>query len=441
MGLLGASALGQMLPLHAFGKGGDDKKRGKRDKSEEPATVPGPTGASGKVVVVGGGMAGATAAKFLRLWGGSDVEVTLVERNLDYPSSILSNLVLIGSTTMNEITFNYNALKQNYGVNVVLGEVVSIDKEGKMIMVGNTPLSYDRLVLAPGIEFDYSGLPGLEDPASRPLHAWVGGPQTTALRGQILGMPDGGAGTFIITIPKLPYRCPPGPYDRACVIAEWLKRNRGGGKVIVLDANPGITADAENFSAAFAGIYAGIIEYHSGVVITNVDPVERTVTTFAHGTFPRAGSANVLNVIPPHRAAKLVTDAGLVNATGRAPIDVLSYASTMAPDIHVIGDSALSPPQPMAGHIANQEAKVCADAIVRLLSGNLVDPAPVTNSACYSLITGKTASWLSVGFRYNPLSGTMEAVPESSAGARTPSGDNYEEMFKWFGNLMSDSFG
>lgn len=420
MGLLGASALGLMLPGRAF------------------SAVPGPTGAAGRVVVVGGGMAGATAAKFLRLWGGSDVQVTLVERNDNYPSSILSNLVLNGSTTMNNITFNFNALAQKYGVNVVRGEVGAIDKANKRVMVGNTALNYDRLILAPGIELDYSTLPGLagRPPSQLPLHAWIGGPQTTALRNQLVAMPR--RQNVIITVPLAPFRCPPGPYERACFIADWLKRERRGGKVIVLDANPGFVSEAHTFNQAFDVILAGFIEYHAGVEITNINTAARTVTTLNHGTF----AAGVLNVIPPQRAGKVVMDAGLVPAgSTRAPVNVLSYESTLAPGIHVLGDSALTPPQPMAGHVANQQAKVCADAIVRLLGGGTVDPAPVTNSACYSAITRNTASWLSVGYAYNPKTGSMEPVPAAVGEARDIKSEHYEKMFKWFGNLMADSFG
>ena len=432
MGILSGSALGLLLPGRVHAQDGETVG------SLAAPVVPGPTGAVGRVVVVGGGMAGATVAKFLRLWGGSEVQVTLVERNSNYPSSILSNLVLNGSTTMNQITFNFNALAQNYGVNVVRGEVGMIDKAAKMVTVGNATLPYDRLILAPGIELDYSSLPGLAGlpPSQLPLHAWIGGPQTTALRNQLVAMPRGQ--NVIITVPPAPFRCPPGPYERACVIADWLRRNRRGGRVIVLDANPAIVAEAETFNEAFTQIHAGFIEYHPGVVITNINPVARTVTTQSHGTF----AAGVLNVIPPQRAGKVVTDAGLVPPGGtRAPVNVLTYESTMAPAIHVLGDSALAPLQPMAGHLANQEAKVCADAIVRMLSGRAVDPAPLTNSACFSPITQGTASWLSVVFTYNPGTGRMEPVPASVAEARDIKSDHYEKMFKWFGNLMADSFG
>lgn len=433
MGLLGCSTLGLALPLRALGM--DAKQVDAMVRS----VVPGPTGAAGRVVVVGGGMGGATAAKFLRLWGGEDVQVTLVESRRNYPSSILSNLVLNGSTTMSDITFNYDTLQQQYGIKVMRGSAGSIDPDRKTLRVGGTRLSYDRLVLSPGIQFDYRNLPGLDNLASRhrPLHAWIGGPQVTSLRNQIVDMPDGGR--VVITIPPAPFRCPPGPYERACMIADYLKKrdkkNRAGAKVIVLDVNPGIVVEEQTFLNAFNDEYAGIIEYYPGTDISHVDAATRTVTT-NHGMF----QADVLNVIAPHRAGQIVNHAGLANIDGRAGVDVLSYESTLVPDIHVIGDSAATAPQPMAGHLANAQAKVCADAIIRLLGGETVDPAPLTNSACFSPITSNKASWLSAVFAYDPISQTMQPVPEAFAAAQKPSGDHHEKMFKWFGNLMADTF-
>lgn len=421
-----SAALGLMLPVRGFAD--DDEPSGTLP------TVPGPTGASGHVVVVGGGMGGATAAKFLRLWGGANVRVTLVESRPNYPSSIFSNLVLNGTTTMARITFAYDTLRQRYGVNVVNATATAIDTVNKTLRIGSTRVAYDRLVLAPGIEFDYSGLPGLENlaPASRPLHAWIGGPQVTTLRNRIVNMPVGGQ--VVMTIPLAPYRCPPGPYERACMIADYFRRAKPGAKMIVLDANPRIVVEEETFSRAFTDIYRGIVEYHPATVISHIDAQSGTVST-NHGEF----RSDVLNVIPPQIAGSIVRQAGLANLGGRAAVDVLSYQSTAAADVHVIGDSASTSPQPMAGHLANAQAKVCADAIVRLLSGNAVDPSPVTNSACFSPITNATASWLSVVFAYDPGSRTMRPVPASSA-AGGASRDNYEDMFKWFGNLMSDTF-
>lgn len=404
-------------------------------KAANAATIPTNTGIRGRVVVVGGGMGGATVAKYLRLWGGTGVDVTLVERSAFYTSSIMSNLVLTGQRTIQSLQYGYGSLASNYGVKVIQGEVVGINATGHYITLANgNRLDYDRLVIAPGVQFDT--IPGLEtqEAQARVPHAWQAGPQTTQLRDMIRAMPNNG--TFVMTIPAKPYRCPPGPYERACVVADWLKRNRPGSKVLVFDANPGITAEVHTFTNAFQNTYRGVIEYYSSCAVNSVDAGTLTVST-CYGN----KTANALNVIPPHRAGKVITDNGLADdVSGRwTSVNVLSYESVRAPGIHVIGDAS-GTTQPKAGHIANQEAKVCADAITRMLAGGNPDPAPVTNSACYSPITSNTASWLTVVYAYDPISRSMVAVPGASGEASSPSKDNYEEMGKWFTTLMADTF-
>ncbi len=396
--------------------------------------VPTNTGIKGRVVVIGGGMAGATVAKYLRLWGGSGVTVTLVERDAAYTSNILSNLVLNGQRTLTSLQFGYSTLASRYGIKVVRGEAKAIDHVGhKVLLADGTSLPYDRLVVAPGIEFNV--IPGLETAAAQAKvpHAWKAGAQTTTLKNQIAAMPSGG--TFVMTIPAKPYRCPPGPYERACVVADWLKRYRPGSKVIVLDANSGILAEPENFSHAFDVIHQGVIDYHPGVTINSIN-----ASTMTLNTSMGALRANVINAIPSQRAGSILTASGLANAPGQwADVNVLTYQSTVAPGVHIIGDSSATT-QPKAGHIANQEAKICADAIVRLLAGLSPDPAPVTNSACYSPITSQTASWLSSRFAYDPATAKMALVAGGLVEAPSISKDNYEEMFKWFNTLMEDSF-
>jgi NADH dehydrogenase FAD-containing subunit len=406
------------------------------EESRAPAAigVPTNTGIKGRVVVVGGGMAGATVAKYLRIWGGTGVEVTLIERESSYASNIMSNLVLNGSRSMSSLQYGYGNLASRYGVRMVKGEVATIDPVGRAVTLSSgTRYAYDRLVVAPGVDFDI--LPGLETAAAQAKvpHAWKAGPQTTALRNMITAMPSGGV--FVMSIPGKPYRCPPGPYERACVVADWLKRNRPGSKVIVLDANPGITAEVHSFTDAFDVVHKGVIEYHPGVAIASVDASTMTVNTGIGNI-----RGNVLNLIPPHRAGKVIAANGLADSGGKwTSVDVLSYEARVAPGIHVIGDASATT-QPKAGHIANQEAKVCADAILRLFSGRALDPSPHTNSACYSPITFETASWLTANFAYDPVTRAMQPVPASSGEAAARSKDNFEEMNKWFAALMGDSF-
>ncbi len=418
----------------------DSKSRSTQTSAS--AAVPTNTGIRGRVVVVGGGMAGATVAKYLRLWGGTGVDVTLVERDAMYTSSIMSNLVLTGQRTINSLKFGYDQLISRYGVRIVKGDVISIDRGGKLVVLAdNTRLPYDRLVIAPGIQFDT--IPGLETASAQALvpHAWKAGEQTTALRNMITAMPSGG--TFVMSIPAKPYRCPPGPYERACVVADWLKKNKPGSRVIVLDANPGITAEVHTFTTAFNFTHAGVIDYRPGVTVESVDTSSMTVNT---STGPKDAKVygsvrgNVLNLIPAHRAGNVITANGLADADGRwTKVNVLSYEAIAAPGIHVIGDASATT-QPKAGHIANQEAKVCADAITRLLAGRELDPSPVTNSACYSPITADTASWLTAVFNYDSTTKTMVANALASGEASAPSKDNYEDMTKWFNTLMADSF-
>ena len=388
------------------------------------------TAVSGRVIVVGGGMGGATAARFLKRWGGSQLQVTLIEKNASYQSNILSNLVLTGQRTLSSLQFSYAALR-TAGVNVVQAEVLAIDPVARTVTLSNGQTQlYDRLVLSPGIDFDL--LPGMTD-YNDVVHAWQAGPQTTRLAQQLQGMPTGGV--FVMTIPAAPYRCPPGPYERACVVADYVQRLKPGGKVIVLDANPNVMAERHTFETAFAGLFANTVEYHPGVVINSVDVAGRNIDTNL-GVI----HADVLNPIPPHRAGSLVRNAGLANASnGRwAGVDVLTYESTAQPYIHVLGDASATT-QPKAGHIANAEAKVCADAILHVMAGEPVNAAPVTNSACYSPITATTASWLTAIYHYDPVSKTMKTPGPMEAD--TPSLESFAKMNGWFANLMKDSFG
>lgn len=394
------------------------------------AAVPTNYAAKGRVVVIGGGMAGATVAKYLRMWGGAGVDVTMVERNSVYVSNIMSNLVLNNLLTLNSLNFNWDHLAKKYGVKRVTGDVQGIDPVNKKItLAGRTVLPYDKLVVAPGIEFD--SVHGLETTSAQLLvpHAWEAGAQTDNLRAQIQSIPDGGV--FLMSIPKKPYRCPPGPYERACVVADYFKRNKIAAKVIVLDENSEIVAEKASFTVAFATLG---VDYRPGIIVHSVNANARQVVTSA-GTI----TANVLNIIPNQRAGAILTNNSLVNVDGRwAGVDVLSYESTAAVGVHVIGDSSATT-QPKAGHVANQEAKVCADAIVRFFLGLPPDQSPMTNSACYSAMSATTASWLTDVYAYDPTSRAMkQVVTNTEESAATEK--NMDEMRQWFSNLMTDSF-
>jgi NADH dehydrogenase FAD-containing subunit len=415
-----------------------DNKKKSTSKSTAASTtaaiVPSSTTVKSRVIVIGGGMAGSTVAKYLRLWGDS-VEVTLVERMPTYTSNIMSSLVLTGQRTLSSLTYKYDALRSKYGVTTIFGEVVSVDPvNAKVTLADKTVLTADRIVMAPGITFDT--VPGLGASNKMP-HAWTAGPQTTLLASQLGAMRAGGVA--ILTIPKTPYRCPPGPYERACLIADWLRVKKPGSKLIVLDANPDIVTEKDNFTSAFLGLHGNVIEYHNNAEVLSVDPLGMNLYTNGGGSF----HGDVVNMIPRQRAGGLIEATGLNNATeGRfAGVNVLSYASTTpgASKVHIIGDSSATT-QPKAGHIANQEAKVCADALSRILAGGSPDAAPVTNSACFSTITTTQASWLHAMYQYDPVSGTMQAVPAATGASVGWNAESFKDMGKWFGSLMADTF-
>lgn len=461
-----------------------------------------------KIVVVGGGMAGATVAKFLCFWGKKfniPQTVSIIDQNPAYNSCILSNAVLTGEKAdLTTLTFAYDKLKNNYGVDTSLlgNKVTKIDTDTQTIFYANAQttgsVGYEILILATGVEFLYDKITIERTTADYTdaniydalPHAWKAGAQTLLLRDQLKAMPDGGK--VIITIPPSPYRCPPGPYERACVIADWMKKNRPKSRVVVLDANDGITAEVKNFTKAFNVIHKGYIEYHQnarlvqasdnfGATVTVAGKNAKTVrvveknTTYTGGVeVKNAYTGAVLNLIPPHAVPAIVRDAlgplnGLDASGYWVPVDELRYRAKLTkPDpvnaggllpvknIYVLGDGIKSA-QPKAGHIANQEAKICADSILRAQLANNDDDVfatPVTNSACFTPITNPSpygtapaATWLSALYRYDATTGAMKMTSAkpyepilADGTAAGPTGDNWDNMNKWFYALMQDVF-
>ncbi|MFM8900865.1 MAG: FAD-dependent oxidoreductase [Burkholderiales bacterium] len=418
-----------------------------------------PTALVGKrVVVVGGGMAGMTAAKYLRLWGGSGVQVTLVDPDALYTSNIMSNLVLNGSRNVASLQFRRDALTSKYGVLRKTGSVAAVNAGAHTVtLTDGSVLAYDRLVLAPGVSFDDAYGLTQSDYETRTPHAWRAGAQTTLLRTQVASMRNGD--TFVMTIPKAPYRCPPGPYERACVVADYLKTAKGANcHVVVLDENLVIQAERHSFETAFTQIHAGVIQYLPGVSNIAIQAATKLVSYTDELGAPQHVQAQVVNPIVPHRATGSapggwLAQAGLNNGAGGrwATVNVLSYESTAAgaADIHVIGDAS-SCGLPKAAHVANQEAKICADAILRLFAGGSPDPQPVAKSACYSPITASTASWLTAVYQFDPVDARMKTasnggqtlvagVPATATEAATINSDSFEDMGVWFSTLMRDT--
>ena len=456
--LMGAVATSGLLPLKALTDDNHESDHDDYDAEHRFANNSNSTyalantGLTGNIIVVGGGMAGSTVAKYLRLWGGSQLNVTLVEPNATYTSNIMSNLVLNNSRTLSSLSFDYTNLSSKYGVSVKHAAVSGIDASNKRISLSdNTTLAYDRLILAPGIEFMAAYGLTTADYDSRTPHAWHAGDQTRLLRDQIANMPTNG--TFVMTIPAKPYRCPPGPYERACLVADYLKKNKGSAsRVIVLDENSSIQAEAENFTNAFNNIHGGVITYVPSVTGIQINASTKQVSYTAGGQVSNI-AANVVNPIPPHRATGSNSGGWLANAgLNNSPdgrwclVNPLSYQSTANQNIHVLGDAS-NCGLPKAGHVANQEAKICADAIVRLMSGQQPDGAPVANSACYSPITNTTASWLTAVYQYDGATGTMKVAANGGnisgalpTEANSITAKNFQQMNTWFNTLMSDSF-
>ncbi len=380
-----------------------------------------------RVVVVGGGFSGATCAKYLKLWGGSGIDVVLIEPNATYTSPILSNLVLNNVKNISELRFGYNSLRQ-YGVQVIHKKVINFDTENKRVSLDDgTSITYNKLVLAPGIDFIY---PNSYDITKIP-HAWIAGEQTLFLKNVIDSLQNGDR--FVMSIPKAPYRCPPGPYERACVVADYLKDRGLSVEIIVLDENADIIVEKDSFGAKFRE-YG--IDYRPNSKVTYVNDQTFEVTYTQNGS-SHTISARGINIIPNQKGGQAIFLAG-VNDGNFAPVDTKNYESLIKKDVHVIGDAHHSS-QPKAGHIGNGEAKVCAEAILRELSGYELYSAPKTNSTCYSPVSNTEATWLTAIYQYDPTTKDMKIVPGYPK-AGTPSSQNFSDMFKWSGNLFSDTF-
>ena len=364
-----------------------------------------PAGAA-RVVVVGGGFGGATAAKYVKMWA-PDIDVVMVERNAHFISCPISNLVLGGNTTMQDITMGYGALRER-GVRLMRDEVTAIDPATREVRLARgASLPYDRLIVSPGIDFMYEGIPGLRsaEAQQRVLHAWKPGEQTAALRKQLEAMRDGGV--YVFHIPLEPYRCPPGPYERVCQVADYFKRAKPRSKILVLDANPDITSKKGLFLQSWDGVYKGMIEYRPNSTLEDVDVRSMTLKL----TFDNV-RGDVLNVVPPHRAADIAQKTGLITANQRwCGIDWRTAESVAVKGIHVIGDATLSAPaMPKSASMANQHAKFCAAAVIAMIKGEPLDATPVIMNTCYSFVSGDSAMHVTSIHQYDAAQKTLVAV-------------------------------
>jgi NADPH-dependent 2,4-dienoyl-CoA reductase/sulfur reductase-like enzyme len=393
-----------------------------------------------QVVVIGGGYGGATAARYIRLWSDNSIDVTLIEQNAQFISCPLSNLVLGGSRQIGNLTMSINALADKHGVRIIRDSVTSINADTRMLaLAGGQSLSYDRLIVSPGVDFMWDQLPGMQTVGAQDaiLHAWKAGAQTVALRAQLEAMPDGGV--YAMTIPPAPYRCPPGPYERASQIAFYFSRHKPKSKVLILDANDDVVSKGPLFKKIWRDRYNGIIDYRPSFRTADINADART----AISELGDKVQADVLNVIPPQRAGGIAVQSGLANVNARwCGVDFLSFESTQSKNIHVLGDAiAVAPLMPKSAHMANQHAKVCAAAVVDLLNGRAPDAQPMLTNTCYSFVSDQDVIHVASVHAYSAEKKTLLVVSGSGGVSSGPSALEGEYAVNWARNIWADTLG
>ncbi len=391
-----------------------------------------------QVVVIGGGFGGATAAKYVRLLSNYKISVMLIEPAESFVSCPMSNLVVGGLKGMDYITLPYSSLAKNHGVTVVRDSAKSIDASKRTVTLTNGSfINYDKLVVAPGIDMMLDSIEGFKaaNRAGQIVHAWKAGAETLTLRKQIEAMQDGG--TFAITIPTLPYRCPPAPYERASLVAAYFKAVKPKSKVLVLDSNPDVTSKSELFKKAWAEQYAGMLEYRPDHKVTGVNgqsgAVQFEVQDDAH--------ADVVNALPDMRAGLIAVNAGLANmANGRwCGVNFQTFESTVAKDVFVIGDSIqIAPLMPKSGHMANSQAKVTAAAIVQQLADKDVNPLPTLANTCYSFVNGRDAVHVSSRHEYVASEKTFKLVASANELSSAASAQEGVAAAGWASGVWAD---
>lgn len=403
-----------------------------------------PTRAAGKpssahkahVIVVGAGFGGATCAKYLRAWDPA-IQVTLIEPNEKFISCPMSNWVIGGIRKYDELIKSYDNLPGKHGINLVHDTVVGVNPDKRTVTTqkGKT-LQYDRLVLAPGVDFMTENIEGYDqaEAAGKVTHAFKAGAQTQLLRKQLEAMPDGGV--FVIASPPPPGRCVSGPYERASLVAHYFKTHKPKSKIIMLDGHFDVVSKGPMFKAAWKKFYPGMIEHRPNNLAMKVDAKTMTVTTEFEDV-----KGDVLNVVPVMRAARLCETAGVrTDSNNRwCPVDAVTFESTSIANIHVIGDSVLSN-IPKSGHVSNNQGKICAAAIVELLNGRQPEPVPIINSTSYSATSDSTAGPIAVVMRYDAAQKTYVRQPGGGASAESDE-INFAYNLAWFENIWLDTLG
>jgi sulfide dehydrogenase [flavocytochrome c] flavoprotein chain len=402
------------------------------------ASISGAIPSKAKVVVVGGGYGGATAAKYVRMLSDYAIDVVLIEPNATFVSCPISNLVIGGTKSMNDITSPYDKLGAKHGVKLVKDMVASIDAGKRTVtLAGGASISYDKLILSPGIDMMWDTVEGAQaaNASGQILQAWKAGPETMALRKQLEEMPNGGV--YAISIPEAPYRCPPGPYERASQVANYFKQAKPKSKVLILDANQDVTSKGPLFKKYWADNYAGILEYRPQHKATGVDAKTRTVRFDVQNDV----KADVLNVLPSMRAGSIAVKSGLANANARwCNVNYQTFESTAAKDVHVIGDAIqVAPLMPKSAHMANAHGKVVAAAVVAQLSGFTIDPQPVLTNTCYSFVSDKMVVHVASVHQYVAAEQTYKTVAGSGGVSAAPNELEGVYALNWAQNIWADT--
>jgi len=391
-----------------------------------------------KVVVIGGGFGGATAAKYIRLLSDHALDVTLIEPDKEFVSCPLSNLVIGGSRKLADISRPYTTLTKNHGITLVRDWAAAIDTQARIIkLASGSTLGYDKLVLSPGIDLNLSSIEGLSDAqaAGQILQAWRAGPETLALRRQIEAMPDGGV--YAITIPEAPFRCPPGPYERASQVAWYFKNFKPKSKVLVLDSNQDVVSKPALFKKVWEEQYKGIIEYRNQHKAIAVSPKEGLIKFDVHEDV----KANVINALPQMRAGKIALQTGLANLANNrwCGVNYQSFESAVAKDVFVIGDAIqVAQLMPKSGHMANNHAKVAAAAVVAQLSGLDINPAPMLTNTCYSYIDDRHVIHVASVHEYVAAEQTFKVVQGSGGLSAGPTELEGRHANTWARSIWAD---
>lgn len=389
-----------------------------------------------RVVVIGGGYGGATAAKYLKM-GNPALDVVLVEKQQNFISCPISNWVIAGMKKMDDITLGYQGLAAR-GVKIVHDEIIGIDAKAGYVQGKMGKLEYDRLIVSPGIDFRYEGIEGFDAAAKQALpHAYKAGPQTLQLQQELVAMKPGG--TVLMRVPDGAYRCPPGPYERASLIANYLQKHKKGSKLIILDPHKDIASKGKLFHQAWDAYYTDVIDFRTEVVIASVSAANRSVSTYEEEI-----KADVINFIPDQKAGSLAFALGLVpEKKFWAPVKPITLESALVPGVHVIGDATdakTSGPMPKSGFVASSMGKVVAAAVIAELAGKQA-PLPSFANTCYSMVNETEAIYVTGVYKHDAASGQNIKITEATKTSPGRSARYGRHAEDWAAGIWSDMLG